>query len=118
VLPEIEAIGNATGSGERLALGLSKHLERFALEQNAGTWKNFPNPAKWKTTMLEKLGDPNVKVLFNLEGDVDAWAGASRAARNIGGPTDWELLQIQQHPEWWSRIEWWNGGAPAVNPFQ
>jgi hypothetical protein len=66
--------------------------------------------------MLDKLADPDTKILFNLDG-VDAWGGASRAAAGKGGATDWELLQIQQNPQWWDTIEWWRGGEQVANPF-
>ena len=45
--------------------------------------------------MVDKLADPNVAVFFNLT-DVEVGPGLLRAARGAGGPTDWELLQIQQ----------------------
>jgi hypothetical protein len=107
----------AGGGGERLALSISEHLDGFAAKQGATTWKSFPDPLNWKPTMVEKLADPNVKVLVNLEG-VEVWPGVSRAARGAGGATDWELLQIQQNPQWWSSIEWWLGGKQVANPFQ
>lgn len=108
----------AGGGGGRLALGISEHLDAFAARQGAATWKSFPDPMNWKTTMLERLADPNTKILFNLEGPVEVWPGVSRAARGAGGATDWELLQIQQNPQWWDTIEWWQGGTQVPNPFQ
>ena len=107
----------AGGGGGRLALGLSEHLDTFAASQGATTWKSFLDPLHWKPTMVEKLADPNTKILFNLEG-VEVWPGVSRAARGAGGATDWELLQIQQNPQWWTTIEWWKGGTQVPNPFQ
>jgi hypothetical protein len=71
----------------------------------------------WKNTMLEKLADPNTKILVNLEG-VEVWPGISRAARGVGGATDWELLQIQQTRNWWRKIVWWLGVKRVPNPFQ
>ena len=104
------------GSG-RLALGIGEHLDAFAAGQGAATWKSFPDPLNWKPTMVQKLADPNTKILFNLEG-VEVWPGVSRASRGAGGATDWELLQIQRNPEWWHTIEWWKGGQQVPNPFQ
>lgn len=70
--------------------------------------------------MLEKLADPNTKILFNLQGPVKVWPGISRAARGApdAGATDWELLQIQQNPQWWNTIEWWDGGKRVPNPLE
>ena len=110
--------GAAGGGGARpFALGIDKHLDSFAAEQGATTYKSFPG-VHWKETVLEKLADPNTKILFNLEGPVEAWPGVSRAARGVGGATDWELLQIQQNPQYWNTIEWWQGGTQVPNPFQ
>ena len=67
--------------------------------------------------MLDKLADPNTQVHFNLDG-VDVWGGISRAAAGRGGPTDWELLQIYQNPQFQETIQFWKGGQPVANPFQ
>lgn len=34
------------------------------------------------------------------------------------GPTDWELLQIQQNPVYWNSIQFWKGGEMVSNPFK
>lgn len=104
-------------AAEKLALGLGDRLDAFAAQHGASTWKSFSDPLRWKRTMLDKLADPDVQVVFNLEG-VEVWPGVSRASRGAGGATDWELLQIKQNPEWWDSIEWWNGNKRAENPFQ
>ncbi len=110
--------GRTPGGSDKLALGISEHLDAFASKQGASTWKSFPDPLNWKATTTEKLADPSTKILFNLDGPVETWAGAARAARGRGGATDWELLQIQQNPQWWGTIEWWKGGAKVGNPFE
>jgi RHS repeat-associated protein len=115
--PEAEPLGGAGAAGERLALGLGDRLDAFAAEQGAGTWKLFPDPMHWKMTMLDKLADPNVTVFFNLDG-VDVWPGISRASYGAGGATDWELLQIQQHPQWWGRVKWMKNGVELPNPLE
>jgi len=107
-----------TGGKPPFALGLTDEgLESFAQARGAQTWKDLPDPDKWKSGVRDALADPDVPVLFNLDG-VDAWGGAARAAGGRGGPTDWELLQIQQNPQWWDSVQFWKDGAPAANPFQ
>jgi len=71
----------------------------------------------WKPQVLDKITDPNQKVLFNLEG-VDVWSGVSRSASGRGGATDWELLQIKQSPQAWDTIEFWQSSTKVENPFK
>lgn len=110
----VEAGGEAV---EKLALGIEPYLDDFARSQGASTWKTFPDPANWKTTMLEKLADPKVKILFNLDGPVEVMPGVQRAAGGVGGATDWELYQIYQNQGWWGTIEWFRNGVIVPNPF-
>jgi RHS repeat-associated protein len=100
------------------AMGLTDEgLEVFASARGATTWKQLPDPANWRSGVLEKLADPKTQVHFNLDG-VDVWPGVSRAASGRGGPTDWELLTIKQNPQFWDTLQFWEGGQPAANPFQ
>lgn len=84
----VEAGGEAA---EKLALGIEPYLDDFARSQGASTWKSFPDPANWKTTMLEKLADPTVKILFNLDGPVEVVPGVQRRygrRHGLGTPSD------------------------------
>ena len=81
------------------------------------TWKQFDDVENWKSQVLDRITDPEQKVLFNLDG-VDIWSGVSRAASGRGGATDWELLQIRQNPQSWDTIEFFQGGSRVENPFQ
>jgi hypothetical protein len=63
------------------------------------------------------MNDPGAEVFFNLR-HIDVWPGVTRAAAGRGGPTDWELLQIQQNEPWWPRIRWFDDEAPRANPFE
>jgi len=67
--------------------------------------------------VLDKILDPNQKILFNLDG-VDVWNGVSRAASGRGGATDWELLQIRQNPQAWDTIDFILDSAKVENPFK
>jgi RHS repeat-associated protein len=109
----------AAKGSKPFAMGLTNEgrLDEFARTRGATTWKELPDPARWKTGVLDKLADPTTQVHFNLDG-VDAWQGASRAAAGRGGPTDWELLTIQQNPQFWESIQFWKGGVPVTNPFK
>ena len=80
-------------------------------------WEQLPNPENWRAGVLDKLADPNTPVHFNLDG-VDVWKGVQRASSGGGGPTDWELLQIKQNPEFWHKLQFWKDGTPVENPFQ
>lgn len=96
------------------ALGLAKYLDEFALQHDATTFRHFSDQSTWKRQVLERLADPDQKVLFNLH-RVDAWAGITRAARGVDGPTDWELFQIYQND--FPNLEFWLGGQLVGNPF-
>jgi hypothetical protein len=110
--------GGGVPAARPFALGLTDEgLDAFAAARNADTWESLPDPANWRAGVLGKLADPATQVHFNLEG-VDAWGGVSRAASGLGGPTDWELLQIYQNPQWWESVQFWKGGQPVANPFQ
>ena len=41
-----------------------------------------------------------------------------RVAGNVGGATDWELLQIKTTPSAWERITWYQNGEFVPNPFE
>lgn len=72
---------------------------------------------EWKGRFYDVMNDKNSEILFNLDG-VDVWGGVTRASRNSGGATDWELLQIYTNKNWWSRIKWIKDGKPVANPFE
>ena len=97
-------------------MGLEGGLDAFAEARGATTWKDLPDPMNWKSGVIGKLADPNTMVHFNLNG-VDVWGGVSRAAAGRGGATDWELMQIQQNPQWWQSLQFWKDGSLAPNPF-
>ncbi len=115
--------GNGRPTGEsyrqRLALGLKFYLNRFAAEHQALTWKQLASddPANWRYYVLIALNDAETEILFNLQG-VAVGAGLLRAASGRGSSTDWELLTIQQNPEWWPRIRWFLGDLSVANPFE
>jgi RHS repeat-associated protein len=102
----------------KLALGFATHLDDFARQLGAVTFKNAPDQALWKQWIFDALSNPSTKVYFNLDGGVDVWAGVQRAAAGMGGGTDWELLLIKQNPQWWDRIEWIKDGLKVPNPFK
>jgi hypothetical protein len=103
-----------TAANTPLALGLTDSgLAEFAQARGA----TIATGENWQSTVLNGLADPNTMVHFNLNG-VDVWPGVQRAASGLGGPTDWELLQIQQSPQSWSTLQFWKGGQPVANPFK
>ena len=76
------------------------------------------DPLNWKGTFMDVVGNATNEVHFNLTGVDSPWASAARASWGSGGATDWELFQIQQNPDWWSRITFWENGTVVVNPFK
>ena len=72
---------------------------------------------EWQAAFLDVMNDPDAEIFFNLR-DIKVWPGVNRAVVGLGGPTDWELLQIQQNDAWWPRIRWFEGDAPRPNPFE
>jgi len=103
-----------TAANTPLALGLTDSgLAEFAQARGA----TIATGENWQSTVLNGLADPNTMVHFNLNG-VDVWPGVQRAASGLGGPTDRELLQIQQSPQSWSTLQFWKGGQPVANPFK
>ena len=106
----------------KLALGLNDYLDDFAAANNAHTWKEFTDPLNWKEGVLDALYDPNMQIVVNLDGVDNPMLAAQCAASNMGGATDWELLQIKLTPSAWDRITWYNrrcqsicrNGSPAL----
>jgi RHS repeat-associated protein len=104
-------------AAERLALGLSDYIDDFANNQGAKTWRDFSDPDNWRNEMFQKLGDPNVKKVFNLDG-VNIDEGLTNFSTGKPRATDWELGHIQQNKDWWPSIEWFKDGVKVPNPFE
>jgi len=114
-----QLLGDVTPKPRPFALGLEDHLDRFASEHSALTYKDFPDE-RWQDVVMRNLEDPDQKVLFNLE-DVEVWPGITRAASGRGSATDWELLQVYQREKAgnpYPNLEFWDGQVPAENPFR
>ena len=99
------------------ALGIDDHLDDFARRYDADTWKQFDDVENWQPQVLDKILDPNQKVLFNLDG-VDVWDGLSRSSAGRGGTTDWELLRVRENPQAWDTIDFIKDGVKVENPFK
>ncbi len=102
----------------KLALGFDRFLDDFARKMGAITFKAAPDQNLWREWIRDIMANPNTRIYFNLDGEVDAWAGVGRAIIGKGGPTDWELLLIKENPQWWDRIEWIKDGKAVPNPFK
>ena len=99
-------------------MGLGDYLDDFASNNNAHTWKDFPDPTNWKEGVNNALFNPDVEIIVNLDGIDNPMLAAQRAAGNMGGATDWELLQIKMTPSAWERITWYQNGEVVPNPFE
>jgi RHS repeat-associated protein len=131
---QIDPLGLAPCKPDRhLALGLKNTLygkpllDPFAKEVNAYHFFNMPRD--WlngsnQETILHLLKDPKTKVSFNMTGIDNPYEAFLRVDKNRGnigsgaGFTDWELYQISNHPETWSRITFYNDGKVIGNPFE
>lgn len=109
VIPFVGPVARVSNTEKAFALGIGEHLDDFAKNLNASTWKNLPDVTKWKNGVMDALSNPNVPVHFNLT-DVNVWQGVQRAASGRGGATDWELLKIKENPQFWDKITFWNDG--------
>ena len=111
--------GGIVAPNRKVSFGIEQHLDDFSRNQGADSWKVWAkgDPMAWKGKFYDVMNDKKSEILFNLDG-VDVWGGVTRASRNAGGATDWELLQIYSNKEWWSRIKWIKEGKPVPNPFK
>ena len=112
-----------------IALGVHEHLHDFAAQVGGETWFQWAHSPPGSLTSLsyfrlrfkEVLSDSNNKIHFNLMlpggGMIDVPAAVSGAKSGTDtNITSWELWQISQHPEWMSRITWWNGKTQVPAP--
>jgi hypothetical protein len=75
----------------------------------------------WKQAFMDIMLNEANNAAFNLQNISNIWESIRRGLEANAGLTDYELAQIYQHPEWWSRITWFtynNGVCQSVeNPF-
>ena len=117
---DVEAAIEEAGIADRdhrLALGFNKYLDEFSELTNAHTWKDFSDTINWQDGVLRELSNPDIEIVFNLTGIDSPWSAIQRASNGTGRPTEWELLQIYDNPQWWDRITWYNNGEIVPNPF-
>ena len=98
--------------------GGAKPDEAAILKEWADTWKDFLDPNNWKEGVNNALFNPDMEIIVNLDGVDNPMLAVQRAASNIGGATDWELLQIKSSPDAWDRITWYKNGEIVKNPFE
>jgi hypothetical protein len=115
-----QAVTVPAEQGQVIALGLDRYLKGFADKVGGRTWTQWAtgDPLRWRAVFLELAGNPSNRIRFNLTGVDDPWRAVTRAASGTGGATDWELLMIKQHPEWWNRTTFFRDGQAVANPFQ
>ena len=103
---------------KKLALGIHEYLDDFAKQRNAHTWEDFPDIVNWKEGVLSALSEPDMEIVFNLDGIDNLWTSVMRAVSVGDRATDWELLQIKSNPEVWNRVTWYRNGSIVSNPFE
>ena len=85
---------------------------------NAHTFRDFPDTTNWQRGVLDAIYNPDMEIVFYLDGIDSPWAAVTRAAKGTGRATEWELLQIKLAPESWNRITWYKDGEIVPNPFE
>jgi RHS repeat-associated protein len=117
------------GRGIHMALGLDppdgRPIEQFARMVGGEAYFRWGLGTKFKQVFLENLNNPASRVSFDLTGIDSPYAAVDRIASNggvnvpggLGGSTDWELYQIANAPDTWSRITWYRNGEVVGNPF-
>ena len=98
----------------RVALGLDLYLGQFAREWGAETSRSWGGD-NWRFGLYTVASSTETQVYWNLTG-VNVLDGLQRASRNVGGPTDWELLQFKEHPDWIERSRWCCDGGEVPCP--
>lgn len=58
-----------------------------------------------------------MEILFNLDGIDNPMASVQRAASGNCRATEWELFQIFQDKNIWSKVTWFQNGEIVPNPF-
>ena len=109
--------------GQKVALGLSEGLDDFAASQGAVTYRQFSTSGNFADDFVSTVGNPNNKVVFNLDGVRSPWSSVQRvgdmtldsAMRSGASITDWELAQIYRNS--WSHVQFYKGGRPVASPF-
>ncbi|ROP28170.1 intein/intein [Couchioplanes caeruleus] len=113
---------------DHIALGLEdvdgeSALAVFAMEREALTHREWPGNEMWYDKLKSYLSSgSNKRISFNLDGIVDpvasARAGAGVDPSMYENLTNWELHQVSQSPDAWSRITFYRGGRVVPNPFE
>lgn len=74
--------------------------------------------ANWRNGVWQALNDPNMEIIFNLDGIDSPFAAIQRAAGGQCSATDWELFQIYNSKNIWWKITWFQDGEIVSNPFE
>lgn len=59
-----------------------------------------------------------MEIIVNLDDINNLMLAVQSAVGNMGGATDWELLQIKMTPSAWERITWYQNGEIVPNSFE
>jgi RHS repeat-associated protein len=109
----------STPAGNRLALGVSEHIDEFAKAFSA---QHLMAAQNFRQAFMASMNCPNTQVYFNLADRGGKMMNALQRAqlgmdpRNLE-PVNWELAQIMQNPQWWNRITFVYNGSVVANPF-
>jgi hypothetical protein len=74
--------------------------------------------SEWKSEFVRIAGDASTKINFNLTGTSQKiMSHVTRGINGTGRAFEYELGQIYQNHDWWSRITWFRNGIEVANPF-
>jgi len=101
----------------RIALGLDVHLQAFAEEHLAQTYRDWGAGERWRDELVRIASEADTEIRWNLT-EIDVVAGLTRAAARFGGPTDWELSLFHQNSDWLRRTRWYRDGVEVAQPVE
>lgn len=105
--------------GQNIALGVREHLDKFAGDVGAKTWKAW-GTKDLETQTLEVINNSANKIHFNLDGIPNPWQAITDGAKGFGVSehvTSWELFQIYSNKEALERTTFYLGGKIQPSPF-
>jgi hypothetical protein len=97
-------------------------LAEFSFDTGAAPHWDWPGDKIWYEQVLNFIRDGKTRIHFNLDGIdnpakfADDGIGADPVF-DYGRLTAWELNQIRQNPDCWSRVIFYKNGKVRSNPF-
>jgi hypothetical protein len=114
--------GIGAKGGEKIALGVTEHLDDFARSVNGTTWKTW-GAQDFPSQFMSTISNSSNKIHFNLTGPsgnmINSWKAVTEGSRGLGASraTSWELFQLYSNPNAMQRTTFYFNGKIVPNPF-